>query len=613
MKVEADTQVRSIELLAPARDAQTGREAILHGADAVYIGGPAFSARAAATTSVDDIATLCDFAHLYGARVYVALNTILYDDELRAAERLIGQLYKAGVDALIVQDMALLRMELPPIALHASTQTDIRTPEKALELQRAGFEQLVVARELSLSEIRQIHEAVHVPIEAFVHGALCVSYSGQCYASQYCFGRSANRGNCAQFCRLPFDLIDGAGRTVRTQQHLLSLRDMNRSLSLEEMMDAGVSSFKIEGRLKDVGYVKNTVAHYRRLIDSILARRAQDYRRSSFGNSQVAFAPDVSRSFNRGFTDYFLHSRTAHIASHESPASRGKLIGSVVRATPREIALRLNPGVVLSAGDGLCYIHEREGLMGFRVNRVEGSVVYPHQPQHIKPHTPVYRNHDAAYERELARPSATRTLSLRIRLSETPTGFALQATDESGERISLAWDYPHQTAQKPQHENIRTQLSRTGGTAWRVAEVVVETSAFVPSSTLSAWRREMVEALQQAHRQHYERQQRTTAAHTSAQTTKALDYRANVANHLAKSYYTEGGAAEVAPAYELHAPKHATIMTCRYCLRRELGACLKEGGASSLPEPLSLRLSDGRAFDLRFDCHRCEMRVMDKA
>lgn len=368
--------MRQIELLSPARNADCGIEAILHGADAVYIGGPSFSARAAAGNSVEDIARLCRFAHLYGARIYITLNTILHDDELSEAERMVHELYQAGVDALIVQDLGLLRLDLPPIALHASTQMDNRTPEQARRLEALGFSQIVVARELSLTDIRAISQATPLPLEAFVHGALCVSYSGQCYASQYCFGRSANRGCCAQFCRLAFDLVDSEGRTVIRDKHLLSLRDMNRLNSLEAMMDAGVSSFKIEGRLKEAGYVKNVTAAYRQAIDKILERRAADYCRSSYGRSTLTFTPQPEKSFNRGFTEYFLHDRRTPMHSFDTPKAMGEAIGEVNRVERR--AFTIHPAKPspssdgeICAGDGLCYIDPDGHLQGFRVNRVD--------------------------------------------------------------------------------------------------------------------------------------------------------------------------------------------------------------------------------------------------
>ena len=603
------TNIREIELLAPARDAATGREAILHGADAVYIGGPAFGARAAAAVEVADIRELCDFAHIYGARIYVALNTILYDNELAEAEQLVWQLYKAGVDALIVQDMALLRMNLPPIALHASTQTDNRTPEKARELQAAGFSQIVVARELSLVEIASIAQAVTVPLEAFVHGALCVSYSGRCYASQHCFKRSANRGECAQFCRLAFDLVDEKGRAIVQGKHLLSLHDMNRSASLEAMMEAGVSSFKIEGRLKDTSYVKNTVAYYRERIDKIISRQPEKYRRSSFGQSEISFTPDVERSFNRGFTDYFLHKPNVSMASPMSPASRGTFVGTVKECTPKSLRLALEKGIALAAGDGLCYYDREQGLQGFRANRAEGASVFPHQPQRIKIGTRIYRNHDAVFERNLARPTADRTLALELSLDETQTGFRLTARDESGTCVTVDAEQPHETAQTPQEEQIRKQLARLGGTAWRATTIKVNTSAFIPASVLANWRRTVVEKLSEAHRQTYKRPPRLQPDLQHTQISDNPDYSFNIANTEAQKYYAERGANNIAPAYELHEAPHAALMTCRYCLRRELGACLQEKGANKLSDTLALRLPDGRTFPLEFDCKRCEMRV----
>lgn len=605
-----------IELLAPARDVVCGREAILHGADAVYIGGPDFGARAAAGNSVDDIAGLCQFAHIYGARVYVTLNTILYDNELPEAERLIWALYRAGVDALIVQDVALLSLHLPPIALHASTQMDTCTPQRAQWLEAAGYRQIVVARELSLTDIRAIAQSVSVPIEAFVHGALCVSYSGRCYASQHCFGRSANRGRCAQFCRLAFDLTDGHGRLIEQGRHLLSLPDMNRTDDLEAMMDAGVRSFKIEGRLKDVEYVKNVTAWYRQHLDAILARRADAYRRASFGTSQLTFAPDVARSFNRGFTSYFLHGRTPQpLFTYHTPKAMGPCIASVVRCDARGITVKAT--TPLAAGDGLCYLDAQGRLQGFRVNKVTGDVVQPATPQRLPRGTRLHRSQDAAFSRLMARPTATRTLAATLTLREVPAGYAIDMADESGCHATCLFSSTHEAARAPQREAISRTLAKLGGTPFTAEriEVLTQGERFIPASQLTEWRRQVVDALLRAHRaayvpdrpapRHDERLQPLTPA--------ALDFTANVANRTARSLLAALGATSIAPAYEVQAPHgQHVVMTCRHCIRHDLGCCFKEhpDRARSLPEPLTLHLPDGRAFPLRFDCARCEMQVL---
>lgn len=608
---------RAIELLAPARDADTGIEAVRHGADAVYIGGPGFGARAAAGNPVGDIARLADYAHTFGARVYVTLNTILYDDELPAVERLVHQLHRAGADALIVQDMGLLRLDLPPIALHASTQMDNRTPEKVAFLARAGFEQVVLARELSLADIRAIHAATPVALEAFVHGALCVSLSGRCYASQYCFHRSANRGECAQFCRLAFDLVDADGKTIVRDKHLLSLRDMNRTPDIEAMMDAGVSSFKIEGRLKDTAYVKNITAHYRRAIDDVIRRRPGDYCRASFGTSTCSFTPNPAKSFNRGFTDYFLHGRTrAGVASFDTPKAMGEAVGRVAAVGARSFTV--DGGARFANGDGLCFVDASGRLRGFRVNRAEGGRLFPAtMPQGLASGTPLFRNADHAFDQLLGRPSAERRLTLDIRLSETEGGYRLSLDDEAGRHTTLDVCAPHDDARTPQADNLRRQLTRLGDTPYAAGRVELDLRGerFIPASQLAEWRRQAVGALlRQPARQTRTRILYDKAADhadaSTAYTTRELDYTANVANRLARDYYTSHGISRTAPAYELRPPHEAVLMTCRHCLRAELGHCARRHDAPApWREPLALRLPDGRRFPLSFDCRHCQMLV----
>lgn len=605
-----------IELLAPAKNVDCGIEAIRHGADAVYIGGPSFGARSAAGNTVGDIARLCDFAHLFGARIYVTLNTILWDDELAEAERLVWDLYRVGVDALIVQDLSLLEMHLPPIALHASTQMDNCTPDKARWLEAAGFRQIVLARETPLEQIRQISRAVSVPLEAFVHGALCVSYSGRCYASQHCFGRSANRGCCAQFCRLAFDLVDAQGRVWAADKHLLSLRDMNRTNSLEEMMDAGVRSFKIEGRLKDVAYVKNVTAWYRRELDKVLARRADDFHRASYGRSKLTFTPDAARSFNRGFTDYFLHGRTANpVHFFESPKAVGPVVGHVGRCRRQSFTFvpARNLAAPLVAGDGLCFVGTDGKLQGFRVNKVEGSEVFPNRMPRLPLGGELHRSLDYAFDQTLAKPTAGRTLSVRITLREIPSGYALDVADESGCYVSLSFVSAHETAHTPQREAIVRQLTKLGDTCFVAESVEVNTDGerFIPASVLAKWRRKAVDTLLRDHRMRYERERgvRPDDERLRRLLPGQLDYTANVSNRLAAQFYREHGVQQIADAFELHEPEGAAvIMTCKHCIRHALGICKKTSGIVS--DPLYLRLPDGRTFPLRFDCARCEMQVL---
>ena len=602
--------MRTIELLSPARDLECGLAAIDHGADAVYIGGPSFGARAAAGNSLGDIERLCEYAHLFDVRVYVTLNTILYDEELEEAERLVHELYAIGVDALIVQDMALLEMNLPPIALHASTQMDNRTAEKAFALEKAGFSQIVLARELNLDQIREISSSINVPVEAFVHGALCVSYSGRCYASQHCFKRSANRGECAQFCRLKFDLEDDKGNTIIHNRHLLSLRDMNRSEHLEEMMDAGVSSFKIEGRLKDVNYVKNVTAYYRNRIDEILSRRNKDYRRLSSGHHRFMFFPDVHKAFNRGFTDYFLKGDGSDIHNFLTPKMVGKEVGSVKDVFRNGFQITLAKDVVLHAGDGLCFFNEKNELQGFRVNKVSGLIVYPFGKVKIPAGTILFRNNDVEFEKHMEGKTGFRELYLRMTLREVAGGFVIDASDESGRHVSVRFEAEHQSANTAQHEQIRQQLGRLGGTIFRASEICVDTDCFIPASLLGKWRRTIVDKLLQAHRI-----TRKTDYRHAASDDKMLSlsmpgtYEANISNRLAAERYKRDTGTAATPAFELVPEKGCEIMTCKYCIRRAMKSCLKDGGGTLGKKPLFLRLQDGRRFSLHFDCSKCEMRI----
>lgn len=610
-----------IELLAPARNLETGIEALRHGADAVYIGGPAFGARSAAGNSVEDIRQLCDYAHIFGARVYVTINTILYDDEIPAVESLVRELYDVGVDALITQDLAFFTMDIPPIALHASTQMDNCTPERARFLEAAGFSQIVLARELSLEQIHDVHSATLLPLEAFVHGALCVSYSGRCYASEYCFGRSANRGRCAQFCRLAFDLVDAKGEVVKHDKHLLSLRDMNRSEDLEAMLDAGVRSFKIEGRLKDVAYVKNVTARYRQILDVILERRSADYVRASRGQSTYTFRPELSKSFNRGFTQYFLRGRTPDLWNFQTPKAMGERVGEVTRVSSR--ALYYKGDVELSNGDGLVFIGAQGKLEGFRANRVEGHQVFPLKMPAVRVGDTLFRNEDRLWENLLAAKSAERKLPIDILLSESDGHYTLSARLSHSpavdvEALTVHFAIEVQRATRPQAENIRQNLSKLGDTPFSAADVVIDMDyeCFIPASQLGKMRRELVEAfvlhLQQHHVEHRplrrdtDRQALTIDLHNAQ-----LPYSANVANSKARQWMLSHGAAVVEPAFEVKRPAEAHLMTCRHCLRYALGQCPRETGRRpTWAEPLSLRLPDGRSFPLRFDCSNCEMHVM---
>ena len=616
---------RKIELLAPAKNLECGIEAVNHGADAVYIGAPKCGARAAAVNSLEDIAALVAYAHLYNVRIYVTVNTILKEEELAETEKMIWELYRIGVDALIVQDMGITRLNLPPIPLHGSTQMDNRTPEKVRFLADAGFRQVVLARELSLQEIRRIHEACpETPLEVFVHGALCVSYSGQCYVSQACFGRSANRGECAQFCRLPFSLVDADGKTIVRDKHLLSLKDLNQSEVLEDLLDAGASSLKIEGRLKDVSYVKNVTAAYRSKLDAIFARR-KEYVRASSGTCRFDFTPQLDKSFSRGFTHYFLQGRDREISSFDTPKSLGEEMGTMKEQRGNYLTVAgVKP---FHNGDGVCFLDEQGRLQGFRINRVDGNKLYPAgDVPRIKPRTRLFRNFDQEFERILARKSAERKIGVGWELADTSSGFALTVADEDGNRITLSFPYPKELARTPQPENLRTQLGKLGNTPFEVMPlggtdspsattapaiaINLSQNWFIPASVIADWRRQAIDKLTAARRITYRRELHVWKPTRHRFPATSLTYLGNVMNTAARSFYQAHGVASVEPAYEKQAVPEAVLMFCKHCLRYSMGWCpTYQKGHSPYREPYYLVGTDGKRFRLTFDCKNCQMKV----
>ncbi|MGJ1013762.1 peptidase U32 family protein [Bacteroides salyersiae] len=601
---------RKIELLAPARNLECGIEAINHGADAVYIGAPKFGARAAAVNSLEDIAALVEYAHLYNVRIYVTVNTILKEEELKETEEMIRELYRIGVDALIVQDMAIAKLELPPIPLHASTQMDNRTVDKVKFLRDAGFRQVVLARELSLREIGKIHEACpDTPLEVFVHGALCVSYSGQCYVSQACFGRSANRGECAQFCRLPFSLVDAEGKIIAKDKHLLSLKDLNQSEELEALLDAGASSLKIEGRLKDVSYVKNVTAAYRQKLDAIFARR-KEYTRASSGKCRFDFKPQLDKSFSRGFTRYFLHGRSKDIFSFDTPKSLGEEMGTMKESRGNYLTVA---GVKsFSNGDGVCYLDEQGRLQGFRINRVDGNKLYPQEMPRIKPRTMLYRNFDQEFERILARKSSERKIAVCILLAENNFGFSLTMTDEDDNSVTLTLPRDREPARTPQADNLKNQLAKLGNTPFEAERIDIDFSEnwFIPASVLSELRRQLVEQLIIARKVNYRRELAVWKPTTHTFPQQTLSYLGNVMNTRAASFYQDHGVKEVEPAYEKQPVEAAVLMFCKHCLRYSMGWCpIHQHERSPYKEPYYLVGTDGKKFRLSFDCKNCQMKV----
>ena len=580
----------SLELLSPARNLECGIAAVDHGADAVYIGAPRFGARVAAGNSVEDIQKLCDYAHQFGVKIYATLNTLLRPEELEQARQIAWDLYHAGVDAFITQDEVFLKLKMPPVPLHASTQMDNRTKENVARLKELGFNQIVLARELSLEQIKEIHEAVpEVRLEAFVHGALCVSYSGRCYASEYCFGRSANRGECAQFCRLPFSLEDGEGNTLIKEKFLLSLKDMNRQKYLEAMIDAGVRSFKIEGRLKDIAYVKNVTASYRGALDAIMKRRSE-FVRSSFGTSTYTFQPDLSRSFSRGYTDYFLKGRTNDLASPDTPKSRGREVGRVKEV--RNGCIIVSSTEAFSNGDGLCFLDEEGKLQGFRVNRAEGNHLYYNPSSQsagaggtlftlnssLKKGDLLWRSFDKQWEDQMSGKTAERRIDARFLMEETEQGFRLTFTAEDGTNRSEEFVAEHQPARTDQTASIRDVLGKLGDTPYLCKDVEIHFSQpwFIPRSQLAEWRRKI--------------------------TTPPIN-RPPLAPPL------RGENKKESLAIEGEVWRGSPLMTCRFCLRHAWGWCKKEN-PNAPRDPLFLVLGDGRKFRLEFDCKKCEMMVL---
>lgn len=630
--------MRKLELLAPAKNLECGKAAIDHGADAVYIGASKFGARASAGNSLDDIRELCLYAHQFGAKVYVTVNTIVYQDELEDTRALLRALTEMRVDALLVQDMAVLELlpkDMKPLpALHASTQTDNRTAEKVAWLHGLGFERVVLARELSLAEIKTIHQTVpDVQLEGFVHGALCVSYSGVCYASQYCFQRSANRGACAQFCRMKFDLIDAQGREIEHQRHLLSLKDLCQIDHLEEMADAGICSFKIEGRLKDVEYVKNVVSAYSKRLNRIIEKRGDDYRRASLGRVTYYFEPDLKKTFNRGYTDYFLHHRQPYIYSPDTPKALGEYVGKVKEI--RRGSFNVAGTASFANGDGLCFINDEHELEGFRINRAEGNRLFPlRMPDNLRPGAALYRNRDEAFSKLLKGKTAERKIPITLTLSVTENGFALSATGQGIKPTCQVLEMDKQKAMKPQRDNILRQLGKLGDTPYLADVIELEGQAdayFIPSSALATLRREVVQAIELERPVEVE----TPSVHASVYPTdppvrklsgtlawqpeyRKFTYLYNIANTLSKSFYQREGLSNVADAYEVsqgedegaERQNSVLVMQCRHCLRYSLGHCVRRGGKQpTWKEPLYLRLGDGRRFRLEFKCDECQMNI----
>lgn len=615
---------RRIELLAPAKNIETARAALQHGADAIYIGAPRFGARAAAGVPLEDLRQLCCEAHLFGVRVYVTLNTIIYDDELADVEELIWDIYRAGADALIIQDLGITMMNLPPIPLHSSTQCDTTEPEDALQLEALGFEQIVLARELNVEQIRRIKAVTTKPLEVFIHGALCVSYSGRCYISQAFTQRSANRGECSQQCRLAYDLLDSRGQTIRQQEHLLSARDLNRTNLLEDLLDAGASSLKIEGRLKSISYVKNITAHYRGLLDEIIKKHPTAYVRASYGQTTFRFTPNPFKSFNRGFTDYQFElpkpdKPKPHVVNIHSPKSQGEFLGEVRASSTRSWKLQTKEDI--ANGDGLLYVTPEGVVGGVNVNRSLGKgEITPARPLQLPVGTKVYRNHDQEWERVLSGPTAERRLPIIAKLSSRGKGLSLMLECIDDRQVSVVEhiELELELAKRFDVERLRAELTKFGDTIFSVVSVEVDFAGeqyFVPLSVLAQLRRSAAAILM------------STLASVSKQDTSELtplmstknraelpsrphfvpDYRANIANRLARKHYEGLGYSEMKAAFELEERDTAYLMCTKHCIKHELGYCTREQKEKMpYPEPLYLE-QGGHRIRLEFDCKRCHM------
>ncbi len=614
-----------LELLSPARDTAIAREAILHGADAVYIGGPGFGARHNAGNSLRDIAELVPFAHRYGAKVFITLNTILHDDELEPAQKLIGDLYQAGVDALIVQDMGVLEMDIPPIELHASTQCDIRSVEKAKFLSDVGFSQIVLARELNLEQIRAIHQATDATIEFFIHGALCVAYSGQCNISHAQTGRSANRGDCSQACRLPYTLKDDQGRVVAYEKHLLSMKDNDQTANLAALIDAGVRSFKIEGRYKDMSYVKNITAHYRQMLDAIIDDRPE-LARASAGRTEHFFIPSTDKTFHRGSTDYFVNARKIDIGAFDSPKFVGLPVGEVLKVGKDHLDVEVTEP--LANGDGLNVLVKRE-VVGFRVNVAEKTAenryrVFPNEmPDALKtlrPHHALNRNLDHNWQQALLKTSSERRIGVDIELGGWQEQLVLTLTSEDGVSVTHTLDGQFDEANNAEKalDNLKDGLAKLGQTRYYAQKVDINLpgALFVPNSLLNQLRRETVEMLEEARLANYQRGSRKAVATPAPVYPEThLSFLANVYNHKAREFYHRYGVQLIDAAYEAHEEKgEVPVMITKHCLRFAFNLCPKQAKGnikSWRATPMQLVHGD-EVLTLRFDCRPCEMHVIGK-
>ena len=608
---------KKVEILSPAKNLVQGMAAINAGADAVYIGAPQFGARSNATNSIEDIEELVKYAHLFKAQVFVVVNTILYEQELEDCKKLIYQLYDIGVDALIVQDMAIMEMDLPPIVIHASTQANNRDPQHVKFLADAGMKRVVLARELNLDQIKDISKATDVELEFFVSGALCVSFSGNCYMSIANGERSANRGSCAQNCRLPYNLVDGTGKTLIANSHLLSIKDLDLSNQLPNLIEAGITSFKIEGRLKDMVYVKNNTSYFRKKLDSFLENNEQFIKASS-GRTFYNFEAEMDRSFNRGYTDYFVNKRTEKIGSWESPKSQGQLIGKLLEVKANGYVIENSD--LLNNGDGLYFLNENNEPDGAQVNIIINNIVVPNTFKPLQPGTVIYRNSDANFNRLVEREdSAVRKIGVTLNFSETTNGFQLVAIDEDGHKSISTFTSEKELAKNEESTipNIKKNLSKTGGTPFIVDEINVDFSNnwFLPISKINEVRRIVLEQLIDIRINEYQRKEIHIKKTDQPYPVKQLDFTYNVSNNLARAFYKRHGVTDIEKAFELQwDPGKSRVMVTKYCVKYELGKCARFQKATmgeKVVEPLILKQGE-LEYKLKFNCKPCEMEIWEK-
>nr|WP_321451016.1 U32 family peptidase [uncultured Carboxylicivirga sp.] len=603
---------RYIELLSPAKNMECGIAAINNGADAVYIGGPGFGARKQAGNSLQDIETLVKHAHLYNAKIYLTLNTVLKDSELNEANQLIHAAYKIGVDAVIIQDMGLLETDLPPIPIHASTQTDNRTVEKVQFLEKAGFDQVVLARELSTNQIKNISDQTNVPLEYFIHGALCVCYSGQCYMSASVNGRSANRGECAQPCRLKYSLKDKDGNLLYKDKHLLSLKDMNQTINLEELVDAGITSFKIEGRLKSKDYVANITAHYRKELDKLIANRT-DLQKASSGIINTSFTPAPAKSFNRGFTEYFIHDRKDTVWSIDTPKALGEKIGKVAKIG--KDFFTIDQSVKIANGDGLCFFDQYKNLQGLRVNTSNGNQIFPNQLKGLKPGIEIYRNNDMAFQQAIGQKESQRKIKISLTLNETDQGFELIINDEDGITSSTFMIVDNKEAAQNKERLIsqtENQLAKLGNTPFLADAIHLNHQHywFAPASVLNELRRLAIDNHTNIRLQRYQPKTVEFKPTTHPFPKQQLDFKANITNQKAKDFYQRHGVEQADWGFEKQEMKHSfEVMTTKHCLLHMMGKCMKKHPEVKKQLPLTL-FNKQDSYQLEFNCKACEMNII---